>query len=290
MKIIPLAQNISFMYANIFNPPFGTYNNMKRQNGFCKMTGFNTVSRSTSDGPCLFTSGRVKFGVGLSQFEFGSQFVQSINNVVEGSIVCGMCINITKISNFPLFNFELNSYENINTTESHVAMIFDQCTDPICTSGFLDIDVYDDNIFTKSNTYNISWNAIDCPTYDNEKIEFLICSTNTCNMQDSKYKNVSLFENLFNKNYFSIVPRNFKSPIKQLCICVDNNYIELPYVSGNGFTFNGDFNENSLSIRLETIFNETYYENFTMDTIFQMKPLESYRGGVILNKNMESLN
>ena len=118
-----------------------------------------------------------------------------------------MCINITSISNFPLFNDELTNYTNINTSVSHIAMVFDQCNDPICTSGFLDIDVYADNIFFKSNTYNISWNAIDCPIYVDEKVEYLLCTVDTCNAQDTKYLNSS-----FGMFLFTFLPAEIAKP------------------------------------------------------------------------------
>ena len=102
MKLITLAQNITYLYNTLLNSSTGTYNMMTNQTGFCKMTGFNTISRSTSLGPPLFTSGRVQFGVGLSQYQFGSTIIPSINDKTEGSIVCGMCINITHISTFNL--------------------------------------------------------------------------------------------------------------------------------------------------------------------------------------------
>ena len=282
MKLLPYAQNISYLYTSLMNSRTGTYNMMTNQTGFCKMTGFNTISRSTSAGPPLFTSGRVEFGVGLSQFQFGSTTIPSIDSKTEGSVVCGMCINITHISNFPLFNFELTEYQNINLTGSHIAMIFDQCNDPICTSGFIDIDVYSSNIFTKSNTYNISWYAVDCPTYPNEKIEYLLCSNATCNVNNDQYLNARKFGDLFSPYYFSIVVRNIKRPIINLYLFVDNDYKELPYVSGNGFTFNGDFQESEFKFKIIDYQGNIAETSFNFNDIMNYKPLTDYRGGILL--------
>ena len=264
------------------NSSIGTYNMMTNQTGFCKMTGFNTVSRSTSLGPPLFTSGRVEFGVGLSQFQFGSTTVPSINGKTEGSVVCGMCINITHISNFPLFNFELTQYQNINLTGSHIAMIFDQCNDPICTSGFIDIDVYSGNIFTKSNTYDISWHAVDCPIYPNEQIEYLLCSNATCNVNNNQYLNARKFGDLFSPYYFSIVARNMKRPITNFYLFIDNNYKELPYVSGNGFTFNGNFQESEFKFKIVDYLGNNIETSYNFNDVMNYKPLIDYRGGILL--------
>jgi len=282
MRILSLAQDILYMYNNILYSNIGTYNNMKNQTGYCKMTGFNTVSRNTSFGPPLFTSGRVQFGVGLSHFQFGSLNNPSVDNKPEGSLTCGMCINITSISNFPLFNNELTNYTNINTSTSHIVMVFDQCNDLICTSGFLDIDVYADNIFFKSNTYNISWSAIDCPIYEDEKIEYLLCTVDTCNAQDTKYLNSSNFGDLFSPYYFSITLRNMKRPINSVAILIDNNYKELPYISGSGYTYNGYFQEEILQIEIVDILQYVSYDTFNMKDIKSMKPLDAYHGCILL--------
>ena len=165
---------------------------------------------------------------------------------------------------------------------SHIAMVFDQCNDPICTSGFLDIDVYADNIFFKSNTYNISWNAIDCPIYVEEKVEYLVCTVDTCNAQDTKYLNSSTFGDLFSPYYFSITIRNMKRPINNVAILIDNNYKELPYISSSGYTYNGYFQEEILQIKIVDILQYISYDTFNMKDIKSMKPLDAYHGGILI--------
>lgn len=281
-----LAQDILFLYSTIFHSDIGTYNDMKNQTGFCKMTGFNTISRNTSYGPDLFTSGRVQFGVGLSQFQFGSNTIMSVDKKTQGQLVCGMCINITGINNLPKFNFELDSHEKVNEESSYIAMIFDQCTDPICTSGFLDIDVYDDNIFSNGNTNNITWTAIDCPTYENEKREYLLCSKDTCNKQNTKYINVNTFGELFDPTFFNIIVRNMKRPIKNLYIFVNGKYEELEYVSGNGYTWYGEkdeFKETQLKIKLIDYLDNIYFDKYNLNDILNLHPTVDYTGGVIFS-------
>jgi hypothetical protein len=96
-----------------------------RQVGFCKAQSFNTVSRTTTDGPSLFTSARVWIGVGLSEEQFG------------GSIVsCGRCIEVLSIDRFYRFNWELTDWDYDKLVHGpFTAMVLDQCTDPLCTSG-----------------------------------------------------------------------------------------------------------------------------------------------------------
>lgn len=278
------AQDVYEMYKNIHYSKIGTYNNMQKQTGYCKMTGFNTISRSTSNGPSIFMDGRVKFGVGLSGYEFGNQNLKSIFNKTEGSLVCGMCINITSIDNLPIFNFELNNYETKNETNYLIAMVFDQCNDQICSDSFLDIDIYTDKIFSNSNTLNINWFAIDCPVNDNDNIEFLLCTTDTCNFNNTKYLMKKNFGELFNPFSFSIIIRNMKRPIINFYILYKNNYHELFYVSGIGYEWNlGLFDEEIMSFKLADMFNNIIFSNFSINHIFDLNPLDDYKGGVLLS-------
>jgi hypothetical protein len=272
------------MHSKLFYSQIGTYNDMKKQTGYCKMTGFKTVSRSTSSGPALFTSGRVEFGVGMSQYQFGGLIVPSVNFKTEGQLVCGMCINITKIDNFPILNNELTNYTKINSTSSHIAMVFDQCDDPICTSGFLDIDIYVDDIFHQGFTQNIHWTAIDCPTFPNERREYLLCSDITCNANSIQYLNASTFKTLFNPRYIQIVVRNTIRPISSFYLMINNTYVPLNYISASGYTWESweaPFNEKHFNFKLKDYLGNIYYESFLVNDILNLKPNTNYHGGVL---------
>jgi hypothetical protein len=276
------SQDIFNLYSNRQYSSIGTYNNMKYQTGFCKMQGFDTTSISTSCAPKMVLDRKVDFGVGLSHYQFGSPSNPSIYGLTEGTLVCGMCIQILNISNLPLFNSELTDYTPINVTSSHLAMIYDQCTDPICNNDFLDIDVYADNIFTKSNTYDIVWIAIDCPVDEFNELELLICTEDTCNEQDVKYKSVQTFNELFNPSYFAIIPRNMVRPIQEFYIKYNNEYQKLEYRSGIGYVWeNNEFTSSILELKLVDVFGNIIYKeyNFNKNNI----PLEDFRGGIIIN-------
>jgi len=283
-SIVAESQDIFNFYSNLQFSPLGTYNDMKYQTGFCKMQGFNTQSRSTSYAPKIVLDGKVNFGVGLSHYQFGSPSNPSIYGLTEGTLVCGMCIQIQNISNLPLFNSELTQYVPINVTTSHIAMIFDQCTDPICNENFLDIDVYADNIFTKSNTYNIDWIAIDCPVDEFNELELLICTQNTCNVNDIKYKSVHYFKELFNPTFFSIIPRNMVRPIREFYIKNENEYIKLEYRSGIGYIWEGkEFINSLLELKLIDVFNNIIYKQYNFTKELLKMPLDDYRGGIIIH-------
>lgn len=284
-----MAQNFTSMSKFLLFSALGTYNNMQNQLGYCKMTGFNTISRSTSSGPPLFTSGRVKFGVGLSKHNFGSDTISSISNKVQGQLACGMCLNITYIDNLPQLNFELTDH-NKTFTKHAIAMVFDQCNDPICTENFLDIDVYDNNIFHQGNTQNIFWTAIECPMLKNEKPEYLICTDITCKQQDTKYLQVNQFKQLFNPYYFTITIRNYIRPITNLFIRFYDEFIELPYIASIGYVFNGysfktSFNEDTLYIKFIDANNNYYYDNFNMTKLLNTKTTTDYHGGIVITNN-----
>lgn len=54
-----------------------------------------------------------------------------------------MCINVTAMENMPWFSDELTEWDlSREIVTPFIAMVFDQCNDPICTSGYLDFDIY----------------------------------------------------------------------------------------------------------------------------------------------------
>lgn len=282
-----MAQNFTLLTTVLAFSALGTYNDMQKQLGYCKMTGFNTISRNTSSGPKLFTSGRVRFGVGLSKHQFGSDRISSINDKTQGQLVCGMCLNITSIDNLPLLNFELTNHTD-TPLHSAIAMVFDQCNDPICTENFLDIDVYDDTIFHNGNTQNVYWKAIDCPILENEKPEYLLCSDVTCKQRDTKYLTASTFKELFNPYYFTITVRNYIRPITNLFIKFYDEFIELPYIASIGYVFNGfsfstSFNETILYIKFIDVYNNYYYDHFDVNKLLHTKITSDYHGGIIIS-------
>jgi hypothetical protein len=154
----------------------GSYNSFIDQVGFCKQQSFDTKSRSTSSSAGVFQSGRVLFGVGVSHYQFQRSIVS-----------CGRCIEVLSVDRFYQFNDELTEwhYDKPNPGNFKV-MVFDECTDPICESGFLDFDVYNSKQpVAYGNPTNLSWRFVPCPVRDNDKIEFLLClGYDSCQVQN----------------------------------------------------------------------------------------------------------
>jgi hypothetical protein len=121
----------------------------------------------------MFVDGRVSFGVGVSHA-----------NMTGEVFGCGRCLNVTRIENFYRFNPSLTRWNRRphHPVESFVAMVFDDCTDPVCAPGYLDFDIYspDQPVFN-GNPYGIVWGFVPCPVLPGETIEYIVCAGDLCN-------------------------------------------------------------------------------------------------------------
>lgn len=254
-----------------------TYNSFRDQVGFCKMQGYDTISRNTSMGPSLFTSGDVLFGVGLSNNQFDGRY-------------CGMCLEITQSTNLRKpTNSSLQEFSTEAINHSFIAMVFDQCTDPICVNAksFLDFDVYSPEPPTfLGNPENVKWKAIDCPVGANTLqqpikhfIEYLICTPKTCNVKDTAFKHHSKIKEVWNPHYFSFTIRNSRVPI----VSVELNDEPLLYVDGFGWTFSGVYLENrTFVLELQAYDGTRLLDIFQYDNVMELPLLKDYRGGALL--------
>lgn len=254
-----------------------TYNSFRDQVGFCKMQGYNTISRNTSMGPSLFTSGDVLFGVGLSNNQFDGRY-------------CGMCLEITHSENLRKpTNLSLQAFSTEEIKHSFIAMVFDQCTDPICvnTTSFLDFDVYSPEPPTfLGNPKNVKWKAVECPVGSNSLqqplkhyIEYLICTPKTCNVNDNAFRNKSILKDVWNPYYFSFTIRNTRLPI----LSVQLNDEPLLYVDGSGWTFSGEYIANrTFVLELQAYDGTRLLDIFEYHHVIGLPLLEDYRGGVLL--------
>lgn len=261
------------------NPVYSTnatYNSLIRQVAFCKIQGYNTVSRYTSGGPSLFTSGDVWIGAGLSKTLFGN-----------GS-ACGMCMEILGADNFSEGNWNLTSFKHArHTNRSFIAMVFDECTDPICTTfdGFLDFDVYSpEPPVPYGNAYNVHWRPIPCPVfYENgeikHKLEYLICNPTTCNVNDSDEVR-PLYED-FNPSFFGIIVRNSRLPITAVKLL---GY-DLQYITGFGWTWNRADpypSKENFVLKITASDGSTITEVLDYDRVMTTQSRKGYHGGVII--------
>lgn len=187
----------------------GSYNSFLKQVGFCKAQSFETTSRNTSSSPSIFQSGKVLFGVGLSHVQFQQTIVS-----------CGKCIQVLSVDRFYTFNRELTEWNYQKPNHGNFTVIvFDECTDPICQSGFLDFDMYNEKQpVAHGNPINLSWQFVPCPVGLDDKIEFLIClGYESCQEHHPEGRRLDqLYHQAIENNWFTLYPRNFRIPIHSI--------------------------------------------------------------------------
>lgn len=277
------------MFTQDIIAPEGSYNSLTHQVAYCKMQGYDTVSRQTSQGPSVFTSGLVKIGVGLAHNQFGSRTHPSWMDLPEGAAACGMCLEVTKVSNMPELSDDLTSWNyGKNVSVPFLAMVFDQCTDPICDqTGFLDFDIYNElQPVTKGNPRVMEWRAVDCPVGDEHKLEYLMCTPGTCNAEDPP--DVPRWGALFNPDFFAVFVRNQRLPIVKVEMEDPSTgaYRDMPFISGLGWAWSGKTYEvakaKDVKIRVTAADGQVVTETFSKQQFFESPGERAYRGGLLL--------
>lgn len=209
----------------------GSYNSFRNQVGFCKLQGFDTVSRLSTSNPFLEKTNVI--GVGMNH----KQFQHNISN-------CGRCLWIESIENFPVWNDQLTVWnDSLHHNGGFLAIVLDECYDPICETGFLDFDIYSETQPVKrGNPYNIHWYFVDCPTQINE-IELLFCFSNTCHESDPIHRTVDEVLQNADPYFWSVFVRN--SPLPILSISVADIALKQKegwfYDNGTPFDYNSGF-------------------------------------------------
>lgn len=274
MALVPMA-----MAAN------GSYNSFTKQVGFCKNQGFDTVSQSTSGGPPVFLDGSVLVGVGLSNVEFQ-----------DSTASCGRCIEVTTIQNFWTFDKELTTWAYETpwpSNQTFVAMVMDRCTDPVCTSGYLDFDVYNEIQPTKhGNPRGIEWTFVPCPI-STEPIELLLClGPHTCQEHFEEGRTwQEVLEDAVATAYFSVYVRNARVAVSNVGMRVDEmTVVELR--DEQGWQFSGADYASALKcawvFELKSI--EGVHRTATVSwTDLDMDQMTSagYRGGVLIRTSIQ---
>lgn len=212
LALVAVAAAASGLGDVVVSRQGGSYNSFLRQVGFCKAQSFDTVSRNTSSGPSVFESGRVAFGVGLSHAQFNRSVVS-----------CGRCIEVLTVDRFYAFNAELTGwdYEEEQVGGNFTVMVMDECTDPICGSGFLDFDVYSTRQpVARGNPTNLTWRYAPCPVADGDRIGFLFClGYGSCQAHDKEGRMVAeVFQEAVDDDWVRVYPRNSRIPITSLSV------------------------------------------------------------------------
>lgn len=247
-----------------------TFNSLRQQVAYCKLQGFDTLSRATSHGPSLFTSGDVWVGVGLSGVEFRGE-------------LCGACLQIERGQNMLQGNQDLDVFGPEFQSFPFTAMVFDQCNDPVCTSGFLDFDVYSETPpVSVGNPHSLSWRFVDCPTGSQHKIEYLFCFPGTCKQGDPPRAGAQL-RDVWDPYFFGITVRNSRVPVSKATLSGFN----LTYVDAFGWAFNGIFPTTDFVITLQGMDGSTTTETIPFETVMRLPCDPSYRGGVLLQGTVQ---
>lgn len=282
-----IPQNIPELYSSQITGANGSYNSFTHQTGFCKFQGFNSVSRSTTNGPRLLTSGDVFVGVGLSHVQFGEGVSNNWHSLPDGAAACGMCLLVTHVENMPFIDNELNTWDYDKTvTLPFYAMVIDQCNDEVCKNGYLDFDVYSESQPVKhGNPYNITWQAVDCPV-GNGTLEYLICPTNACNVGSA---DVDPWTSIFSPYYFSITVRNSRIPIIGLNVKhpTTSEFIPLVFNTGIGWVWSGQSCGNTLTIQVTSADNQVLVDTVPLGELLSQPSSPGYKGGMMYNSSQQ---
>ena len=250
-----------------------SYNSLVHQVAFCKLQGFDTISRSTSAGPRMFMDGRIRFGVGLSNVQF--------NNTVSS---CGRCIEIHSIHNLARMNDELTAWydDDDDWTTSIIAQVFDQCKDPVCESGYLDFDIYSSlQPVHNGNPFNASWSFIPCPTTSEDTLGILVCLSDAC-LVDAPRDRTAIEVVADSSPYFwSLFVRNHRWPIDAVRLADES---QTALADENGWIYNGPAFDFTRPFVVE-ILSAGVWRSITVD-LLRHEPSPDYRGGFLLEANL----
>ena len=243
------------------------------------MQGFLTESRSTSNGPQVFLDGHVRIGVGLSHVQFGEGRDNNFLYVPDGMLACGMCLNVTRAEGIPAFNEELtvwsdNTSSVFSDDDWFIAMVFDQCNDGVCESGYLDFDIYS---FTQPwRPRALEWHVLDCPVTTG--IEYLFCNPDDCNAQD-EHKHFWHPDPWF----MGMIIRNSRQPVLE--VTLDDR--PLVYHPGYGWVMEPVPYDRDFTLTLRSVLGEEITDVVSWVGIAHQPSTIGYNGGMLTRREVQ---
>jgi len=276
---------MKFLVYSILFLPFlyalqeSSYNSFIGQVGFCRLQSFDTVSRSTSESIPMFMDSRISFGVGLSDE----------NMKQSNSFLCGACLNVTFVDNFYQWNNEITEWKDVaQPNQSFIAIVMDQCTDAVCKLNYLDFDIYSPTQpVMYGNPYNVQWHYTPCPIQNGETFEYIICTANTCHIQDPTYQTVGdIISN--DLVYWSLTIRNTRLPISKVILHISPTvsvYLRLE----NSWIYDiGTYNlQQGINITMIDQENKVLNDFITMPSLDQLAS-KGYHGGIIVQSLLQN--
>lgn len=257
----------------MFSVPGATFNSFRNQPGFCFLQGYDTVSRQTSGmrSP-MFLDGRVWSQVGLSN----TQFNDSVSS-------CGRCIRINKI-HIREFDPELTSWSSQPTTnQERIVMVGDQCKDPICTSGWLDFDVYSEDF--PENPTDLEWSFVPCPVLPHEDISLLFCPSEACQRGFEEGRTFSDVVRQSSLYYWSLYAQNMKRPLVSVKIHFGDSTVSLEDTNGWMYRFDKAFD--FFSPFRATLCSEEECIEAVLSIPPDEKSTPGYRGGLLVGTGIQ---
>ena len=260
----------------------GSYNSLIGQIAFCKMQSFDTKSRSTSGSVPMFMDGRISFGVGLSD----------INMREVPYFRCGECLQITQMKPFYPWNLELTAWtEHPIPVRPFTVMVFDQCTDPICTRDYLDFDIYNPlQPVSHGNPQGITWTSIPCPVQHGETIEYLFCTSQSCHVQDPSDNTTlrKLASPSLTLYYWSITIRNTRLPIKSVIIQYQGQYFSLRLENAWIWDLGPFFLDEDVVLWMEDSQGLSTEDTISFSTLLDQATTPGYHGGLLIRSGVQN--
>ena len=248
-----------------------SYNSFREQVGFCRMQSFFTTSRSSSGSVPMFLDGRISFGVGLS----------SLTMKDSGVMACGMCLNVTSAHRFLSWDAELTRWLEPQPPDRwFLAMVFDECTDPVCGPGYLDFDIYSETQPVQhGNPYGVEWYPVPCPVLRHEYFEYILCTAQTCHQQDPPSPSMEHIATTV--RYWSLTIRNTRVPLCAVWVLLDTG-LWYPLRLENAWVWDTDTFDLSKNMTVRMLDQE----NKTIEDTLLVKQgtiSPAYHGGVLLH-------
>ena len=255
-------------------PQVSSYNSFREQVGFCRMQSFFTTSRSTSGSVPMFLDGRISFGVGLS----------SLTMKDSGVMACGMCLNVTSAHRFFSWDTELTRWLEPQPPDRwFLAMVFDECTDPVCGPGYLDFDIYSETQPVQhGNPYGVEWHPVPCPVLPHEYVEYLLCTAQTCHQQDPP--SPPMEDLTTTVRYWSLTIRNTRVPLRAVWVLLLDTGLWFPLRLENAWVWDAgpfDLGKN-MTVRMLDQEYKTIEDTFLVK---QGTISPAYHGGILLRSS-----
>lgn len=259
----------------MFSVSGATFNSFREQPGFCFLQGYDTISRETSGmrSP-MFLDGRVWSQVGLSNAQF--------NNSIRS---CGTCLKIHQM-NIREFDPELTTWSaETSQMKERIVIVADQCKDAICSSGWLDFDVYSENF--PENPTGIQWSFVPCPVLPHEDISLLFCPSKACQRGFQEEREFGAVVQESSSYFWTLYAQNLKYPLESVKIEFNDSTVSLEDTNGWMYRFDKAFDFFSPFRATLCAEKECLEVWINLSQKSKTKTTPGYRGGLLVGTGIQ---